>query len=158
MFECSNGSMLEVNSEYTLRTMTGKSRYHSLVKVLHQGKLLGQVDTPWGVHLTLTEAQKPEQRELYKAPLTRRLGDLPWRLLHAVLPLDASVSMLNPGVKPVLFSCAQRETVVPCFPECAGLFALLHLLSIFSSMFHEVFSSLTFILCRYSKTVVLSPT
>lgn len=50
--------------------MTGKSMYGLLVKILNQRKLEGRVDFPWRAHLALTQAQRPEWRALYEAPLT----------------------------------------------------------------------------------------
>lgn len=61
----------------------GKTGYYLMVKLLNQFKMKGSVDTPWGAHLTLTEAQRPEWRALYKPMLTKRVGDLQWRVLHA---------------------------------------------------------------------------
>ncbi|KAJ4948663.1 hypothetical protein JOQ06_020193, partial [Pogonophryne albipinna] len=52
-------------------------------EVLNQSRLQERVDTRWRAHLGLTEAQRPEWRALYKPPLTKRGGDLQWRILHA---------------------------------------------------------------------------
>ncbi|KAJ4935377.1 hypothetical protein JOQ06_016913 [Pogonophryne albipinna] len=45
------------------------------------------VESPPG----LTEAQSPEWRALYKPPLTKRGGDLQWRILHAAVQPEAKV-------------------------------------------------------------------
>ncbi|KAJ4939593.1 hypothetical protein JOQ06_029037, partial [Pogonophryne albipinna] len=54
-----------------------------VVEVLNQSRLQERVDTRWRAHLGLTEAQRPEWRALYKPSLTKRGGDLQWRILHA---------------------------------------------------------------------------
>ncbi|KAJ4941572.1 hypothetical protein JOQ06_011451, partial [Pogonophryne albipinna] len=51
--------------------------------VVNQSRVQERVDTRWRAHLGLTEAQRPEWRALYKPPLTKRGGDLQWRVLHA---------------------------------------------------------------------------
>lgn len=60
-----------------------------LVKTLDQRQLVGRADTPWRA-----PAQRPEWRSLYKTPLTRRGGDLQWRILHGAVDVNTFVSWL----------------------------------------------------------------
>lgn len=77
-----------------LSTLVGKTGYYLMVKLLNQFKMKGSVDTPWGAHLTLTKAQRPEWRAVYKPMLTKRVGDLQWRVLHAAV--SWWLSLLSP--------------------------------------------------------------
>ncbi len=35
---------------------------------------------------------------LYKPPLTKRVGDLQWRILHGIVAVNAFISVVNPSV------------------------------------------------------------
>ncbi len=54
--------------------------------------------TPWRKMLNLNESEKPEWRVLYKSPLSKRIGDLQWRLFHGAIAVNAFVSVINPDV------------------------------------------------------------
>lgn len=87
----------------------GKGFYKVCVKVLNKPKLNARVDTPWRVKLGLDENVKPNWRVLYKPPLSKKYGDLQWRILHGVIPVNSFVSVLNPEVDDDCPSCAERE-------------------------------------------------
>lgn len=53
-----------------------------MVECLNRQKLKRQADFPWRAHLGLGEEVQPEWRSLYKPPLTKRVADLQWRLIH----------------------------------------------------------------------------
>lgn len=110
------------------------------------------MDTPRRGHLNLTEAQRPEWRALYKPPLTRRAGDLQWRLLHGIVAVHSFVSVINPNVVDICAFCSQRETVFHCFLECSRLVSLFQFLVQVFALFGEVFSHQMFILgYRYNR-------
>lgn len=132
--------------------MAGKTMYKLMVKVLNKNKLSGRSDTPWRAHLALSDELKPVWRALYKPPLTKRVGDLQWRLLHGIVAVNAFVSILNPNVTENCPFCTQRETVFHCFMDCCRLLSLFQLLENICRMFGEVFSQQLFILgFKYSQ-------
>ncbi len=49
-------------------------------------------------YFKLDESTKPEWRSLYKTLLTKRTGDLQWRILHGAVVVNAFISVLNPEV------------------------------------------------------------
>jgi len=49
----------------------------------------------WRDKLGLTEDKKPVWRVLYKPPLTKRSGDLQWRILHGAVAVNAFISVIN---------------------------------------------------------------
>lgn len=69
--------------------------YKLFVKVLNKDKLSGQADTPWRAHPGLNNKVKPVLRALYKLKLTKRVGDLQWRILHGIVAVSALVSVIN---------------------------------------------------------------
>ena len=147
VFKC-EGLLLKLKTAScnTLSTMTGKTMYYLLVKILNQSRLEDRSDSPWRTHLALTEAQRPEWRALYKPPLTKRGGDLQWRVLHGAVAVNAFVSVINPDVADTCPFCPQRETLFHCFLECGRLSSLFLFLIHLFALFDEVFSDQMFIL------------
>lgn len=60
----------------------GKELYKMCVLVLNKKKLTNRVDTPWRAVLKLGDEIRPEWTVLYKPPLSKRTGDLQWRIFH----------------------------------------------------------------------------
>ncbi|XP_063765417.1 transposon TX1 uncharacterized 149 kDa protein [Eleginops maclovinus] len=146
--------LLRLNNvtDFKFSTMSNKRMYYLMTKVLNQSRLQGRVDTRWRAHLALTETQRPEWRALYKPPLTKRLGDLQWRILHGAVAVNAFVSVINPAVSDTCPFCDQRETIFHCFSECDRLLCLFQLLTQMFVLFGEVFSPQVFILgYRYTQ-------
>ncbi len=145
--ECT-GQLLESESLFTnnLKDMGGKVMYKLFVKVLNKSKLNGRVDTPWRAHLGVGNEIKPVWRALYKPPLTKRVGDLQWRILHGIVAVNAFISIVNPNVSAECPFCLQRETIFHCFSDCGRLTALFYLLQRMFIMFGESFSKQMFIL------------
>ena len=125
--------------------MVGKRMYYLLIKLLNQNKLTDWVDTLWRAHLALTEAQRPEWRVLCKPLLTKRVGDLQWRVVHGVVAVHAFVSVINSDVADLGPFCPQRETVFLCFLECGRLSSLFQFLTQMFALFDEVFPRHLFI-------------
>ena len=135
-----------------LSTSTGKTMYRVLVKTLNKEKLKGRADTPWRAHLGLDPGVEPSWRALYKPPLTKRVGDLQWRVLHGAVAVNGFVSVLNPNVDDKCPFCPLRETVFHCFLDCSRLQALFVFLQRLFCMFGVVFNKHMFILgFKYSQ-------
>ncbi len=69
------------------------------------------MDTPWRNILQLEEGEHPEWKALYKSPLTKKFGDLQWRIIHGVIAVNAFISVLNLDVGHDCPFYLQRETV-----------------------------------------------
>ncbi len=67
-----------------------------------------KIDTPWRKMLNLNESEKPEWRVLYKSALSKRIGDLQWRLLHGAIAVNAFVSVIK------LFFLFTKRNCLPC--------------------------------------------
>ncbi|KAK0145749.1 Transposon TX1 uncharacterized protein [Merluccius polli] len=147
-FKDCSGWFLEhgVSGPISLSNTTGKVMYKLLVKVINRDKLKGRADTPWRVHLGLNPGVGPSWRSLYKPPLTKRVGDLQWRILHGAVAVNGFVSILNPSVDEKCPFCSLRETVFHCFLDCSRLQALFAFLKRLFYMYGVVFTKHMFIL------------
>ncbi len=94
----------------------------------------------------LDETVKPEWRSLYKPPLSKRLGDLQWRVLHGIIAVNSFISILNPEVCSTCPFCSKKETVFHVFVQCFRLEPLFVVLNGLFNCFDELFSVETFIL------------
>lgn len=103
-------------------------------------------DTPWRSVLKLGNDVKPEWRSLYKPPLSKRVGDIQWRILHGAIAVNSFISVLNPEVSPECPFCMQRETVFHAFMFCTRLEPLFIKLKELFFKFNEGFSMETVIL------------
>ncbi|CAL1614736.1 unnamed protein product [Knipowitschia caucasica] len=104
-----------------------------MVQALNHQRLCDQADTVWRSHLG--PAFSPAWGALYKPPLTKRQGDLQWRLLHGAIAVNAFVCRVNRAVGEGCPFCGERETVVHCFWECGRLRHMLELLrGLFTSL------------------------
>ncbi len=89
--------------------------------------------------LRLSSTTRPEWRALYKPPLTKRAGDLQWRILHGIIAVNAFISVLNPDVSNECPFCFQRETVFHTFVYCSRLQLLFDGLQNLFNCFNENF-------------------
>ena len=92
--------------------------------------------------LTLLGAQ---WRSLYKPPLSKRHGDLQWRVLHGIMAVNAFVSILKTTVEDKCPFCNVKETIFHCFYECHRLSDLFLFLQVVFTSFKEVFNKQVFI-------------
>ncbi len=76
-------------------SVSGKTVYKSCVKSFSKNFLHNRVDTPWRAVLHLGVNVKPEWRALYKSPLSKKVGDVQWRILHGAIAVNALVSVIN---------------------------------------------------------------
>ncbi len=120
----------------------GKKLYKACVKVFNKKGLHEKIDTPWRTVFKLSSTTRPEWRALYKPPLTKRAGDLQWRILHGIIAVNAFISVLNPDVSNECPFCFQRETVFHTFVYCSRLQLLFDGLQIFLIVLMRIF------LCR----------
>lgn len=128
-----------------LYSATGKVLYRNMVKVLNKDTLKGRPDTVWREKLGSADEVNPVWRVLYKPPLTKRTGDLQWRVLHGAIAVNALQSAINPELSSTCPFCTCRETVFHCFMECSRLAPLFCFLSLLLFSFDIVFSVQGFI-------------
>ncbi len=142
----------DMNCEVSLKEAKGKTLSDLMVRCLNRQKLQHRTQLPWRAHLALGEEVRPEWRSLYKPPLSKRVADLQWRLLHGILAVNAFISVLNSAVPNTCPFCEAVETVFHCFAECPRLSPLFSLLVCLFRKAGEVFSLRIFILgFRYKK-------
>ncbi len=130
---------------------SGKTVYKSCVKTFNKNFLRNRVDTPWRTVLHLGENVKPEWRALYKSPLSKKVGDLQWRILHGAIAVNALVSIINPGSTDECPFCFQRETIFHTFLYCSRLDSLFQVLTGIFNRFDKTFSLEVFI-CGFKYT------
>ncbi|KAL2076997.1 hypothetical protein ACEWY4_027414 [Coilia grayii] len=136
--ECDKLSFLDPPSN-------GKSLYKMCVKSFNRKSLDKRSDTPWRSVLNLKENVKPEWRVLHKSPLTKKCGDLQWKILHGVVAVNAFVSVLNPEVGQECPFCSLRETIFHAFLHCVRLRPLFTVLRLLFISLNEQFSFMSFI-------------
>ncbi|KAE8284777.1 hypothetical protein D5F01_LYC16212 [Larimichthys crocea] len=144
------GPYLDRCRQVSLQEASGKAFYQLMVKTLNKDKLNGRNDTPWRSHLDLG-GSGPAWRSLYKPPLTKRHGDLQWRILHGAVAVNAFISVVNVEVEDRCPFCTERETVFHCFTGCHRLSALFSFLRCVFTAFTEVFTREVFI-CGFKYT------
>ncbi len=88
----------------------GKKLYEVCVLVFNKKLLVGRIDTPWRSVFKLNSDVKPEWRSLYKPPLSKRVGDIQWRVLHGAIAVNSFISVMNPEISPECPFCLQTET------------------------------------------------
>ena len=143
----------EQQCEVSLKEAKGKALSVLIVKCLNRQKLQHWSQLPWRAHLALDEEVQPEWRSLYKPPLSKRVADLQWRLLHGISAVNSFISILNSAVPYTCPFCAAVETVFHSFSEYTLLIPLFSMLNCLFKKAGEVFSLRTFILSfRYKKT------
>ncbi len=124
---------------------TGKVLYKCCVIIFNKKMLNKKVDTPWRGYFKLNMDKKPEWRALYKPPLTKKTGDLQWRVLHGAVAVNAFISIINPEIDAGCPFCTERETIFHAFVNCTRLKPLfLYLGSIFRNC-NESFYMVLFI-------------
>ena len=82
--------------------------------------------------------------------MTKKTGDLQWRILHGAVAVNAFTSIINPEINVGCPFCTERETIFHTFVNCARLESLfLCLGSIFKNC-NESFSMVLFVFgCKY---------
>ena len=88
---------------------TDKLSYKLCVKIFNKDRLNGRCDYPRRAHSK--EDVRPEWRMLSKPPLTKRIGDLQWRVLHVKVVVYSFISLLDSNASYICPFCSQREPV-----------------------------------------------
>ena len=140
------GPLLNRQEWMSLDSASGKSLYMGCVKALNKEKLKGKTDTPWSDQFKVKAEVKPAWSTLYKAPVTKNIRDLHWRVLHGIIAVNAFVSVLNPGVSDKCLFCNLRENIFHRFVDFSRLIPLFQNLRSILSLFKEQFSKQLFIL------------
>ena len=147
--ECGHASPLLVFGEHEricLFTVTGKVLYRNLVKLANRRTLEGRTDTVWRDRLGINDNTKPVWRVLYKQPLTKRTGDLQWRILHGAIAVNAVIAKINPEISDKCPFCVGRETIYHCFMDCNRLSPLFCMLSLLFFSMGTMFTKQGFII------------
>jgi len=97
-----------------------KNLYYICVKSVHVGHLQGKTDTKWRDKISICDKVHPSWRVLYKPPISKRCGDLQWRVLHCAIASNSLVSKFNKIVLSCPF-CNAHDTVFHMFFECPRL-------------------------------------
>lgn len=129
---------------------TGKVLYKCCVINFNKKMLNERTDTPWRAFFKLSMDKKPEWRALYKPPLTKKTGDLQWRILHGAVAVNAFTSIINPEIDAGCPFCTERETIFHTFVNCARLESLFLCLGSIFKNYNESFSMVLFVFgCKY---------
>lgn len=121
--------------------LSGKMLYKVSVEGLKKRHLSGRVDTVWRARLEV----KPIWRVFYKSPLTKRSGDLQWRILHGAIAVNSFVSKFNTDLSGLCPFCQEIETVFHMFLECKCLEPLFNMLKHVFEKCGVVWSSVAFL-------------
>ncbi len=135
-----------------LLSTKGNVLYRGCVIAFNKNQLAMKSDTPWRSFFGLKDNVKPEWRVIYKPPLSKKVGDLQWRILHGILAVNSFVSKLNVEVKDDCPFCFQRETIFHVFIQCSRLTPFFDFVKGVFCGFNESFSEELFILgFKYSQ-------
>ena len=94
------GHLLTFNAltDLSLASVDRKSLYNICCKSLFFNQLVSHPDTKWREHGQFPPDFSPTWRLLYKPPISKRVGDLQWRVLHLAIPTNRFVSRFNHDV------------------------------------------------------------
>ncbi|TWW75350.1 Transposon TX1 uncharacterized 149 kDa protein ORF 2 [Takifugu flavidus] len=82
-----DGPLLRVTKAFFLHTVDKKTLYQNCVKVLNRRGLSNRSASMWTDRLG-GDGARPCWRVLYKLPVSKRSGDLQWRILHGASALN----------------------------------------------------------------------
>ena len=137
---------LGIDENLNLATADGKAVYKVMVKTLNKNHLKGRTDTVWREKLGIDGKTRPVWRVFYKPPLTKRTGDLQWRILHGAIAVNAVTAVMNPDVNDKCPYCNERETIFHCFMECTRLMPMFVFLNCLLNPLGVVCSKQSFVL------------
>lgn len=139
--------------ELVFHCIEKKKLYHGCVKSVHYRQLKDRPDTKWRSWLSISEEVCPSWRLLYKPPISKRCGDLQWRLLHCVVASNSFISKLDDTVSPECPFCKAPDSVFHMFSECFRLSPLFELLEkIIVKLGFSYTKSLFILGCRYKRS------
>ncbi len=130
-----------------------KMLYQICVKSVHLGQLKQRPDTKWRSWFPIPDEVYPSWRLLYKPPISKRCGDIQWRILHCIIASNSFVSKINETVLPECPFCNALDNVFHMFCECLRLNSLFEILEKIIVRLGFTFTNSLFILgCRYKRS------
>lgn len=90
------GSKLAVKMDLYMSSC--KSLYKGCVVVSNSNVLAERKDTVWRTKFKVPSDCRPVWRVFYKGPLSKRVGDLQWRILQGALAVNSFISKINSTV------------------------------------------------------------
>ncbi|KAA8578255.1 hypothetical protein FQN60_007073, partial [Etheostoma spectabile] len=96
---------------------TGTGFHQHCVLAVHRKTLCGKKGLVWTDRLP--PDRKPVWRLFYKPPLSKRSGDLQWRILHGAV--NIFLARINDTVSSSRPFCPLNETVIHCYLDCPRL-------------------------------------
>lgn len=120
-------TLLKGYGDLVFHNVVKKTLYYICVKSVHVGQLQGRTDTKWRAKISICEGVCPSWRVLYKPPVSKRCGDLQWRVLHGAIASNSLVSKFTETVLLCPF-CNAHDTVYHMFFECSRLAPLFEIL------------------------------
>lgn len=122
------GPLLITQRDFNFCMLNGKCLYKLVVQGLKKKHLSGRTDTVWRAKFKVGDSRKPIWRVFYKAPLSKRVGDLQWRILHGAIGVNSFVVKFRKDMSELCPFCEEIETVFHMFLECKRLSPLFMLL------------------------------
>lgn len=130
-----------------------KLLYHICCKSVHLEQLKQRPDTKWRSWLSIPDDFYPSWRLLYKPPISKRCGDIQWRILHCIIASNSFVSKINKDVLPECPFCNALDSVFHMFCECFRINPLFELLEKIIVRLGFTFTNTLFILgCKYKRS------
>ncbi len=126
-------TLLKGYDDLVFNNVAKKTLYYICVKSVHNGQLQGRPDTKWRDNIYFCEGVHPSWRVFYKPPVSKRCGNLQWRVLHCASASNSLVSTFYEMVLLCPFCNAHHDTVLHMFFECPrldSLFVILERLNI----------------------------
>ncbi len=141
-FEECSGILLKQRKSLSVDFISciGKDLYTMCVLILIKKMLDKRIDTPWCSVFKLSDDVKPEWRVLYKPPLSKRTGDLQWRILHRAIEVNSFISVLDSKNDSSYSFCLQKYTIFHAFMYCFRLKPLFVLVQELCDKFNESFN------------------
>lgn len=91
---------------------------------------------------------------LYKPPISKRCGDIQWRILHGIIASNSFVSKINETVLPECPFCNALDNVFHMFCECVRINPLFEVLEKIITRLGFIFTKSLFILgCGYRRSL-----
>lgn len=151
--DTSQTNLLKGYGDLTFYCIEKKMLYHICVKSVHLGQLKQRPDTKWRSFLSIPDGVYPSWSLLYKPPISKRCGDLQWRILHCIVASNSFISKLNETVLPMCPFCNVHDTIFHMFCECSRLGSLFELLEGILVKLGISYTNGLFILgCRYRRS------
>ncbi|XP_023193817.1 tyrosine-protein kinase SYK isoform X1 [Xiphophorus maculatus] len=121
------GHLLIAQKDFVFCMLIGKYLYKLVVQGLNKKQLSGRTDTVWRDRFKVGDNQKPIWRVFYKPPLSKRVSDLQWRILHGAISVNSFIVKFRKDLNELCPFCEEVETIFHMFLECKRLSPLFFL-------------------------------